>query len=71
MGSLPKGPCHPGVTCSASCLLAGLEAKELPGPEVLYLVSAFSSSLRNCFISGHPISVTKEGLVPENRDGCL
>lgn len=71
MDFLPKGPRRPGVTCCVSCLLAGLEAKELPGLEMFYLVPAFSSSLRNCFVSGHPISVTKEGLVPENRDVCL
>lgn len=70
MDFLPKGPRRPGVTCCVSCLLAGLEAKELPGLEIFYLVPAFSSSLRNS-LSGHPISVTKEGLVPENSDVCL
>lgn len=64
MDFLPKGPHCPGVMCCASCLLAGLEAKELPGLEMFCLVPAFSSSLRNCFISGHPTSVTREGLVP-------
>lgn len=65
----PKGSLSPWG--DLLCLLERLEAKELPGLELFHLVPAFSSSLRNCFISGHPISATKGGLVPENRDVCL
>lgn len=68
---LPKGSLSPWGDALSLLSSAGLEAKELPGLEIFYLVPAFSSSLRNCFISGHPLSVPKEGLVPENRDGCL